>query len=80
MGETLWPDGNQCCVGLSFDVDAEWVFMGNDPKVANQPRKLSLGSMNGDPMPSAGYWISWMNTGSRLPFLSRGSTRKIIPR
>jgi peptidoglycan-N-acetylglucosamine deacetylase len=43
MGKPLWPDGNQCCVCLSFDVDAEWVFMGNDPKVANQPRKLSLG-------------------------------------
>ncbi len=39
----LWPDGNQCCVSLSFDVDAEWVFMGNDAKIANKPRMLSLG-------------------------------------
>ncbi len=43
MEKSVWPEGNQCCVCLSFDVDAEWVFMGNDPKVAQQPRKLSLG-------------------------------------
>jgi peptidoglycan/xylan/chitin deacetylase (PgdA/CDA1 family) len=28
---------------LTFDVDAEWVFMGNIPETANMPRRLSLG-------------------------------------
>lgn len=44
MNNDVWPDGNQCCVSLGFDVDAEWVFMGNDPKIANRPRMLSLGT------------------------------------
>jgi peptidoglycan/xylan/chitin deacetylase (PgdA/CDA1 family) len=40
---TIWPGGNQCCVWLTFDLDAEWVFMGNVPETANMPRRLSLG-------------------------------------
>jgi len=43
MKNDIWPDGIQCCVCLTFDLDAEWVFMGNDPKTANMPRRLSLG-------------------------------------
>ena len=39
----VWPDGNRCCVCLTFDLDAEWVFMGNIPETANMPRRLSLG-------------------------------------
>ena len=48
MPNSVWPDGNQCCVCLSFDVDAEWVFMGNDPKIAGMPRRLSLGKYEWD--------------------------------
>jgi peptidoglycan-N-acetylglucosamine deacetylase len=48
MANSVWPDGNQCCVCLSFDVDAEWVLMGNDPKVAGMPRRLSLGKYEWD--------------------------------
>ncbi len=48
MPNSVWPDGNQCCVCLSFDVDAEWVFMGNDPKIAGMPRRLSLGRYEWD--------------------------------
>jgi peptidoglycan/xylan/chitin deacetylase (PgdA/CDA1 family) len=48
MDNYAWPDGNQCCVCMSFDVDAEWVFMGNDPKVASKPRMLSLGTYEWD--------------------------------
>jgi peptidoglycan/xylan/chitin deacetylase (PgdA/CDA1 family) len=44
MERAMWPGGNQCCVCFTFDVDAEYVFMGNDPKVAGMPRKLSLGT------------------------------------
>lgn len=28
---------------MTFDLDAEWVFMGNIPETANMPRRLSLG-------------------------------------
>jgi peptidoglycan-N-acetylglucosamine deacetylase len=38
-----WPNGKKCCVCLTFDLDAEWVFMGNYPETAQMPRKLSLG-------------------------------------
>jgi peptidoglycan-N-acetylglucosamine deacetylase len=41
--ENRWPGGNQCCACLTFDLDAEWVFMGNFPETANMPRRLSLG-------------------------------------
>jgi len=39
----VWPDGSRCCVCLTFDLDAEWVFMGNIPETAKMPRRLSLG-------------------------------------
>ena len=39
----VWPDGNRCCVCLTFDLDAEWVFMGNHPETAGMPRRLSQG-------------------------------------
>ena len=41
--KSIWPDGKRCCVCLTFDLDAEWVFMGNYPETAQMPRKLSLG-------------------------------------
>ncbi|MBA7606843.1 Peptidoglycan deacetylase [subsurface metagenome] len=43
MAENVWPDGARCSVCLTFDLDAEWVFMGNDPGVAEMPRKFSQG-------------------------------------
>jgi peptidoglycan/xylan/chitin deacetylase (PgdA/CDA1 family) len=44
MSKTIWPDGKRCCVCLTFDLDAEWTFMGNLPETANMPRRLSLGN------------------------------------
>ena len=41
--EDIWPDGARCCVCLTFDLDAEWVFMGNHPEVAGMPRRYSQG-------------------------------------
>ena len=41
---TIWPDGKRCCVCLTFDLDAEWVFMGTIPETADMPRRLSLGN------------------------------------
>ena len=32
MVESAWPSGARCSVCLTFDLDAEWVFMGNDPE------------------------------------------------
>ena len=43
MAESVWPKGAKCSVCLTFDLDAEWVFMGNDPTVAGMPRRLSQG-------------------------------------
>ena len=40
---TIWPEGKQCCAWFTFDLDAEWVFMGNIPEIENMPRRLSLG-------------------------------------
>jgi peptidoglycan/xylan/chitin deacetylase (PgdA/CDA1 family) len=39
----IWPEGAKCCVCLTFDLDAEWVFMGNMPETVNMPRRLSQG-------------------------------------
>lgn len=39
-----WPHGNKCAACLTFDLDAEYVFMGNDPGVADMPRVLSQGT------------------------------------
>jgi peptidoglycan/xylan/chitin deacetylase (PgdA/CDA1 family) len=41
--KNVWPDGARCCVCLTFDLDAEWVFMGNHPEVAEMPRRYSQG-------------------------------------
>ena len=41
--ESVWPDGNRCAACFTFDLDAEWVFMGNDPSVADKPRIKSQG-------------------------------------
>jgi peptidoglycan/xylan/chitin deacetylase (PgdA/CDA1 family) len=41
--EEIWPNGYQCCVCLTFDLDAEWVFMGNSPETVRMPRRLSQG-------------------------------------
>jgi len=38
-----WPDGFQCAVTLTFDLDAEYVFMGTNPDVAKMPRVLTQG-------------------------------------
>jgi peptidoglycan/xylan/chitin deacetylase (PgdA/CDA1 family) len=40
---SVWPGGRRCAACLTFDVDAEWVFMGNRPEVATMPRMRSLG-------------------------------------
>jgi len=41
--ESVWPDGKQCAVCFTFDLDAEYVFMGNMPGVADMPRVISQG-------------------------------------
>jgi hypothetical protein len=41
--DDIWPNGARCCVCLTFDLDAEWVFMGNHHEVAEMPRRLSQG-------------------------------------
>lgn len=38
-----WPDNYRCAACISFDLDAEWVFMGNIPETIDMPRRLSLG-------------------------------------
>lgn len=39
----LWPVSAQCCASLTFDLDAEWVFQGDQPETAKMPKWLSLG-------------------------------------
>ena len=41
--DSVWPKGNQCAVCFTFDLDAEWVFMGNDPSIDKKPRIKSQG-------------------------------------
>ena len=41
--DSVWPDGKKCAVCFTFDLDAEWVFMGNDPSIAKMPRFKSQG-------------------------------------
>ena len=43
MEHDIWPNGAKCSVCLTFDLDAEWVFQGNHPEVAEMPRRLSQG-------------------------------------
>jgi peptidoglycan/xylan/chitin deacetylase (PgdA/CDA1 family) len=42
--EQVWPEGKQCAVCFTFDLDAEYVFMGNEPSVVEKPRMLSQGT------------------------------------
>ena len=39
-----WPDGNACAVALTFDFDAEELWLANDPGHADNPGVLALGS------------------------------------
>ncbi len=39
-----WPNGAQCAVMLSFDFDAETLWLGRDPANANRPGTLSQGT------------------------------------
>ncbi|MCC7104271.1 MAG: polysaccharide deacetylase [Chloroflexi bacterium] len=39
-----WPDGAQCAVALTFDVDAESLWIGRDPENAHRPGVLSQGA------------------------------------
>ena len=39
-----WPDGKKCAVCFTFDLDAEYVFMGNMPEVMKMPRVISQGN------------------------------------
>ncbi len=38
-----WPNGARCAVMLTFDVDAEYVWLGMDPGTIDQPSVLSIG-------------------------------------
>jgi peptidoglycan/xylan/chitin deacetylase (PgdA/CDA1 family) len=38
-----WPDGARCAVMLTFDVDAELIWLAMDPSVAERPKTLSIG-------------------------------------
>lgn len=38
-----WPDGKKCAACFTFDLDAEYVFLGTNPDVANMPRVLTQG-------------------------------------
>jgi len=39
----IWPDGKRCAVALTFDFDAEALWIGNDPGSATDPGVLALG-------------------------------------
>ncbi len=41
---TIWPDGKRCAAVFTFDLDAEYVFLGTNPAVANMPRVLTQGN------------------------------------
>ena len=41
--DSVWPDGKRCAASFTFDLDAEYVFMGTNPDVANMPRVLTQG-------------------------------------
>jgi peptidoglycan/xylan/chitin deacetylase (PgdA/CDA1 family) len=38
-----WPDGKSCALALTFDFDAEELWIGNDPANADNPGVLALG-------------------------------------
>ena len=41
--DSIWPDGKRCAASFTFDLDAEYVFLGTNPDVANMPRVLTQG-------------------------------------
>ena len=41
---TVWPDGARCAFVMSFDFDAEEVWIGEDPANAHRPGVLSQGA------------------------------------
>ncbi|HEX9913431.1 MAG TPA: polysaccharide deacetylase [Candidatus Bathyarchaeia archaeon] len=41
--ESVWPGGSRCAACFTFDLDAEYVFLGTNPDVAKMPRVLSQG-------------------------------------
>ena len=41
--ESVWPGGAKCAACFTFDLDAEYVFLGTNPDVAKMPRVLSQG-------------------------------------
>lgn len=41
--QVTWPDGVSCAVALTFDFDAEELWLGNDPGYADDPGVLALG-------------------------------------
>ena len=42
--DAIWPDGKRCAASFTFDLDAEYVFLGTNPSVANMPRVLTQGN------------------------------------
>lgn len=42
--QSIWPNGAQCAVMLSFDVDAETMWLSRDPLNARRPALLSHGT------------------------------------
>jgi peptidoglycan/xylan/chitin deacetylase (PgdA/CDA1 family) len=40
----VWPHGNKCASCFTFDLDAEYVFQGNEPSVKDMPRVISQGT------------------------------------
>jgi peptidoglycan/xylan/chitin deacetylase (PgdA/CDA1 family) len=42
--DALWPEGTNCAVALTFDVDGEEVYLADDPANANKPGLLSQGA------------------------------------
>ncbi|MBD3206344.1 polysaccharide deacetylase family protein [Candidatus Bathyarchaeota archaeon] len=39
----VWPHGYKCAACFTFDLDAEYVFKGNNPDVEDMPRVISQG-------------------------------------
>ena len=40
----MWPEGMRAAAALTFDFDAEEVWIGEDPENANKPGVLSQGT------------------------------------
>jgi len=43
MSKSVWPNGKKCAVCFTFDLDAEYVFKGNNPNLDEMPRVISQG-------------------------------------